>query len=367
MIRLKRKTVVLTVIIVTGIALRFFFASLGHNYDLESYKLVAAIVSRGGNVYAETARYNYGPIWSWILGALAFLANVLQDNPAVFRYGLTVILTGVDLGIFSILYKKFNLKAAACYFLNPVSFIVTGYYSQFDNFAILIGILAILVKDSRLKNRVFWSAVLLGISISLKQLLMFFPLWLCFREKKPGNKLIYLVIPYFIFLLLFLPYLSGGGIAGIEQNVFMYKSVRNTYFTQLFLFGSNNYVLAMFCFLGAVTAGAWLLKKSSTLIYLFGYCFLILIFSPSMLPYYFVLVLPLLAVKPNWLFVLFSLVTGFILCLNGLGPGWQPLMSVAPPLLLSENYWSEPFLLPYVILWGGLFWLINIQNKNITN
>jgi len=41
----------------------------------------------------------------------------------------------VDLGIFFVLWKKFGRPAAALFFLNPISVIITGYQSQFDNLA----------------------------------------------------------------------------------------------------------------------------------------------------------------------------------------------------------------------------------------
>ena len=51
------------VVVVLGVALRLWMATLGHNWDLASYQTVAQIVDAGGNVYAETERYNYGPLW----------------------------------------------------------------------------------------------------------------------------------------------------------------------------------------------------------------------------------------------------------------------------------------------------------------
>ncbi|CAM8376021.1 hypothetical protein MCEMHM7_00896 [Candidatus Methylopumilus planktonicus] len=50
-----------------GLGIRLFCASRGYNWDVDSYRVVADIVARGGNVYQETGRYNYGPIWFYIL------------------------------------------------------------------------------------------------------------------------------------------------------------------------------------------------------------------------------------------------------------------------------------------------------------
>jgi len=43
-----------------GIGLRIWVSTFGYNFDFESYAVVASIIDSGGNVYAETHRYNYG-------------------------------------------------------------------------------------------------------------------------------------------------------------------------------------------------------------------------------------------------------------------------------------------------------------------
>ena len=130
------------VVVIAGIALRLLVATCGHNYDMDSSRIAADIVDRGGNVYAGTERYNYGPIWFHILHALNLLAG---HNETAFRYLVTGFLSLVDVGIFSILWRKFGKLAASLFFLNPVSVIITGYDCQFDNCAILLGLLAALL------------------------------------------------------------------------------------------------------------------------------------------------------------------------------------------------------------------------------
>ena len=65
---------VFLVIIALGLDLRMGAAVLGHNFDIESWYIVADIMRHGGNVYAETGRYNYGPVWFFILHVLDVLA-----------------------------------------------------------------------------------------------------------------------------------------------------------------------------------------------------------------------------------------------------------------------------------------------------
>src|SRR5262249_20117774 len=68
--------VVLVLATLAGLGLRLWLAA-GHygNYDQTSFQAVSGIVARGGNVYAETSRYNYSPVWAHILALLAAFAG----------------------------------------------------------------------------------------------------------------------------------------------------------------------------------------------------------------------------------------------------------------------------------------------------
>ena len=90
-----------------GVAARLIAASAGHNYDMESFFIVAKIVEHGGNVYASTSRYNYGPIWSTLLHGLDLAARVLPfDWQHVLRYGIAGVLTLVDVAICLLLRRR---------------------------------------------------------------------------------------------------------------------------------------------------------------------------------------------------------------------------------------------------------------------
>src|SRR5258708_36698521 len=65
-----KKRAAFTILLLSGIALRVYIATFGHNSDLESYEIVADLVARGKSVYANTTRYNYGPIWFCFLWGL---------------------------------------------------------------------------------------------------------------------------------------------------------------------------------------------------------------------------------------------------------------------------------------------------------
>jgi hypothetical protein len=70
-------------VLVAGIAARLLVATCGHDYDMDSWQLVANLVDRGDNVYASTDRYNFAPGWFHVLHALNLLAG---HNPTAFRY-----------------------------------------------------------------------------------------------------------------------------------------------------------------------------------------------------------------------------------------------------------------------------------------
>src|SRR5215203_6916533 len=100
-----------------GFALRMLLAAQPkYNFDVESYIYVVDIVRHGGNVFAETIRYNYSPVWSWILGLLSFLPLGLPVTVRAFT-SIVDICNGILLG------KTLGQKAAILYFLSPVAII----------------------------------------------------------------------------------------------------------------------------------------------------------------------------------------------------------------------------------------------------
>ncbi|HYG83256.1 MAG TPA: hypothetical protein VD907_00055 [Verrucomicrobiae bacterium] len=212
-----------------GIALRFIAMQFGHNFDFQSYTIVRDIMLSGGNVYAETARYNYGPVWFSLLGFFGWLAT-LFNNPEFFRLFIVAVLTLTDIGIALLLKKKFGLAAFVVFFLNPVSIVITGYHNQFDNLALLVGLLglAIMPDDSvrQFQRRHVYAALLIGVSLCIKHLFFVLPLWLFIRGATLKIKLFMAGVPVAVFLLSFVPFWAEGQ-AGIMQNVFLYKSFAN--------------------------------------------------------------------------------------------------------------------------------------------
>ncbi len=229
---ISRDFILFTLALITGFFLRIFISTLGHNYDLESYQIVSELVLQGKNVYANTERYNYGPIWFFILGIIKSIQIHLGfSNIQSLHLLVTSFLSFIDLLIAILLANQFGVLTGLVFYLSPVSILITGYHSQFDNFAILIAFLSwIILQNKHIKDsnkKILLSAFLMGISLIIKHVLIFFPIWILFF-KKIGDfkqKLIFVVISYSLFIFSFLPFISvPGALNGIQKNVLGYSS-----------------------------------------------------------------------------------------------------------------------------------------------
>ena len=59
------------------------------NYDTESYGIVAGIARRGGDVYRETLRYNYSPLWAGVVVGAEAAARAAGDHFELCSLALT--------------------------------------------------------------------------------------------------------------------------------------------------------------------------------------------------------------------------------------------------------------------------------------
>jgi hypothetical protein len=117
--------------------------------------------------------------------------------------------------------KKHGFSDISCLILlfNPVSIILIGHHSQFDIIAIALGYFA---YHKLVKQQMLSGLLLLGLSFSIKHLLVFLPLVMLFDTQiKLKNRLLLLVIPALIFGLSFLPFLTD--LVAIKKNVLSYQ------------------------------------------------------------------------------------------------------------------------------------------------
>jgi hypothetical protein len=337
-----------------GIVARFLLPVLGHNFDFESYRIVGDIVTRGGNVYAETTRYNYGPIWFLILGAARGLAALTSQPEAAFRFFVVAVLTAADAAIAFILRRQYGDRVALLFFLNPVSILITGYHSQFDNVAIAAGLAAMQLgaraEADGDRRRWLASLGLLGVALTIKHIFFLLPLWLAFRAKGWPARLTALTLPVAIFLASFLPFLTASD--AIVQNVFLYRSFPNGL---LFREVADAIPPALLLILGLAIIGYLVRKRplfESALLYLVA----LVVLSPAMANQYLAIPVAAVAAQMNPLHALYTLVASLVIVSNPDGLGLGLVHQLLGP---SVGNWLEGrhgYDLPVVLLAFGTLW-----------
>lgn len=338
-------------VIAFGFASRFFVSLRGHNFDFDSFLIVVDCVDRGLNVYACTHRYNYGPVWFNVLQLLYLTAF---KNPEVFRYFLIATLSLVDLGIFAIIWKKCNKAAAFIFFLNPISIIITGYHNQFDNFALLICILSVLLIGDNLTvpftRRKILGLIVLGISLVTKHIFFAFPVWLAVKQKGFFQKILILIVPVSIFLLSFIPYWNEGK-TGIITNVFLYDSFNNEIFYKLFIPSSINALLpTRLIWIALIAFFAVYLRKKNVFMSLLYYTCILVVTSPAIANQYLAIVVAFIAVEFNLIFLLYTIVGTLYLLTNSDGLHFLELWPFGY-ILRDYFYMLLIFLLSIGLIW----------------
>lgn len=218
------------VLLAFGAALRLWVSTLGWNYDLESWALVAALVDKGENVYIHTFRLPYGPIWAYVTWLALRLQRALGlSDLRSFHLLLAAFLSAIDVGIAVALARMRGYLPAILFTLCPVSILITGYHSQIDNFAILPALLSWYFLERHPErpaiSDLIAAAVLMGLSLSIKHVFLFFPLWLlAWPSRRLLHRLLYACVAYTTFLAVFIPFASTPeGMDAVRRVVFGYR------------------------------------------------------------------------------------------------------------------------------------------------
>ena len=107
--RMKKEHVILIGLLCLGVMLRYIVMVLGHNFDFDSYCIVGEISGNLRNVYAETSRYNYAPIFLMIQGLLYRISQIKPDDwILIYRVLIVTVLTIADLGIAAFIARKYS-------------------------------------------------------------------------------------------------------------------------------------------------------------------------------------------------------------------------------------------------------------------
>jgi len=306
----------LALVILAGTVIRLILAGVVYgNYDMTSYEIVTDIAGKGGNVYAETDRYNYSPVWFMVLLALKRIQLALPGVP--FHFVVRSFLCGVDLLTLGVLLLIANIRklpavrTAIFFYLSPVSFLVTGYHGQFENFAmlmVLIGIFVYLALATRpvLRTALLWLFATAGMIVKHN---VFYELIICLHSsiKRYWIKVPLFVVSVIIFLSLFIPYWDAGS-KGIIDNAFRYEPELGPYgVTSLLQMPHLKYlfITAMFIF------PLFLKSKDIMAQCLLGTLFF-LTFATSVSVQYFALPVALGALRPSKPFLLYTLLASFL-------------------------------------------------------
>ncbi len=299
------------VLVLAAVAARVGIGTIGLNHDVLSWVVVSGVVERGENVYAATDRYNYGPVWSWVVFDLARLAEGSGDPGQAFPVLLSLFLALVDVAIAGLLWRRCGGLTAAFFLLNPVSILVTGFGRQFGNLAVLAGLAAATALEQDGAGvgstaRAWGASALLGLSLAVKHLLFAFPAWLAVRRGPLRRRLVLLLAPPTLFLLAFVPY-WGEGHAGIVRNVLLYRSFSNAPLWHLIVPRPLAPALTPMVFFIAALAGFGLAaRRLPPMRSLLLYTAVLVAFSPALANQYLAIPIAFCAVWRNPLTLLYS-------------------------------------------------------------
>lgn len=321
-----QKTFILALFFI-GIVLRFMVMAFGHNYDFDSYCIVGEISGNLRNVYAETSRYNYGPVFFVFQGLLYRLSQIAGDNwMNLYRVLIVSLLVFADLGIAVFIAYRYSITKALLFFLNPVSIIISGYHNQFDNIAILFALLSILYfnDDPKWNRRDIGFVVFFTLSLMTKHILFLVPVILLFTSRlSMKKKALYAFVPPMLFLLSFVPFVVGNPAAfqGMKDNVFLYRSLNNSPLLHA-LYDRIGLPSGMsfFVYIACMISVAFAVRKQDYDAALFIYLIAMLTFSSAIANQYLAIPMAALFVlgSGGWKYIYIAVSTFFLL-INGNG------------------------------------------------
>ncbi|MFA6923449.1 MAG: hypothetical protein WC223_04265 [Bacteroidales bacterium] len=313
----KNKNILFCFFALLAIAIRMLCSLRGHSLDFETLDMSATAALKGENFYTEIPKIsNYAPIGYFILGGIKSLCFN-------FRYEMSLFLSLIDVLIAFLVFTRKNYFASLFFLFSPISIIISGYHCQIDNLAILFALLAVFyvgrnkkIENMSIKETFVFSAII-GLSLVTKHIFIFFPIWMFFKTNKINQKLIFIIVPFSMFLLSFVPFLPNGGYESIKQNVFNYPSFNNAPFYNAFinstlinkiisLINMTEFAPRLFFFVAVIICGICFRKRNIFESFLF-YLLCIFVFSSAITNQYLVIPLLFTAFYPNIYSILFNI------------------------------------------------------------
>jgi hypothetical protein len=241
-------------VVVAGAVLRFVLAwRAPESVDLQSYDIVADLLRRGQPLYEATHRYNYSPLWAWLVDVIHRAARAASLSPA----GVTrSLLSAGDLACAWMVFRLARRKgfvhpwaAAAAVAGNPVLIWVSSVQGQFDNLSILLLLVALDVAT------VLRAAPALFLSLAVKQVTAVHPLLFLKRREDA----LPILSVYAGSAVLFLPYARQW--RAIRDHVLLYRAVPRSYgLSELVLWDARFALPVALIALAAAAASAWRLR-----------------------------------------------------------------------------------------------------------
>ncbi len=310
---------------IVGLALRIWISQFGSNFDFAMWQAFVEIFKSNANIYE--IGYAYSSPWLYTLYLLDSIPFPLLENStfvqnlpgSFYRIKIVIFLSLIDFFIFLLLFKNYSLKIGLLFFLNPISIIITGHHNQFTNFALLFGFLSVLLYEkNNLNFKIILPLIIMGISLSVKHVLIFFPIWWAFKEKKFLNKFLVLFVPYSIFIISFLPLYYPGDLEHIINNLCCFgKRVDGPFWG---MFGSKFMHMyldlqTLFSLIIIILGFLFINKNLKDSFYL--YLMAIVAFSSMMYTQYLAIPLIALAVFWNWKYFFYTLLTFLVFLVDG--------------------------------------------------
>jgi len=200
------------------------------NFDSGSFLIVANAVLAGQDVYAVTDRYNYSPVWSYVVAGL-WSASAPNVGLFVLLAGLfEVIVDAVTAWLLlRVARDRMRLppeearRAALLFFANPVSVLISCAHGQFDGLSVLFLVAALLAAmGPERAGRRAGVVGFLSLSLLVKHITAFHMPLFWKRWRSGGLPAPLLAIPYVVFALSFVPFASSSG--SIAGNVLLYAT-----------------------------------------------------------------------------------------------------------------------------------------------
>lgn len=310
---------ILLFVIIFGTLIRLLMAYYYFgNYDMESYTIVSDIFLKGLNTYNETTRYNYSPIWFNILGPLRILSN---NFSIPFHFAVRGFLTTVDfftlllllaIGNLEGLSKTGLIRLSLLFYLNPISYLLTGYHGQFENLALFFVLFGLFIflkyKDRKpIAKYLSWLSLSVGLIVKHDMLIMVLS-GIVNLFKKAKYIAICFLITVGLFLLTFIFYWATGS-QGIISNVFLYSSIGGYYGITSFI----KLPYLKYLFIAGMLIYPFLIKdREIGEQFLLGTLFFIT-FTTGIGIQYFVLPVVFGALRPSPWFLLYTFITSIMI------------------------------------------------------